>query len=770
MPCHEKRPAYKHANGEWTWEKYKDDKTTEVGVLLNDLCVVDVDDHTLAAELELKFPILTTVPRESTRKGMHYFFRRSDLADKGGYYDSRSPVIPSVDFKTRCQNRTRGFVVTTPSTDKEWIDAPWDVSLPIIPDDLLAAVALPTHRPVNATLKFDDGSTLQFVDSTLISRCIAFQPVFDDSDTCDNLPVIGFPRDAFLDMVDIIELGRPTHILSTKQLETTAELSRYVGVAPEDARHFDIDHPASFAPGMRDLVDLCPDAAACVYVARDAEVVLQPVISGVKYVPIRVVGNDTRWLFHDEISPGWHTIKKVFYENEDLATRGWNTLPPIVRKMLDRNPGHVMLAGGSAVSLASPHVSEGSDYDLFVFGTDAEGANKIVWDAMEIARYHDPDCVMAKTGSAVTFYVIDGAKIVIQIILKLYASPADVLSSFDISVCQVGLWRDAAKSLQFMGTEMWHVSMRHLFFWVDPATFAWSTSSVMRIFKYYAKGFDIFFPGLKRAALKDESKLLEQPSAEGRWYKRCEEPGMMSVFHIETIMHRREKSRLIRAAIERAKKFGQVAHQAALVARTKENSRYHVVSAKNNGCLISFIMGRCKAPRPFSGKLAPVVQNHIASEASHGPVRLAFVRDYVAFSVTVKDFAYRGYHRNSGYGEALMAEPHSSNTFYAIWQMIIDGWRWLEGAMSPVEARRGVKMPGYADMSALQDAKGVDDVAKVLDVAWVERGERGVSGVRRVGGVGGNRGGRASFFARSPRVARMYDLQKYVRCAKELRE
>jgi hypothetical protein len=729
MVCRDKRPVYKHANGEWTWAKYRSlepiDHTLDVGILLSDICVVDVDDHALASELEDKFPILKTVPRETTRKGMHYFFKRSDVADRGGYYDSRSPVIQSVDFKTRCQNGTRGLVVTTPSTDKKWIAAPWDVPLLTIPDDLLAAVAMPTHRPVNATIRFDDGSTLPFVESTLISRCIAFQPVFDDTDTCDNLPVIGFPRDAFEDMVDIIELRRPTRVMTAAQLECTGELSRYVGVASDDARPFDYGHPSSFAHGMLDLAEVCPEAAECAYAAR-AESRLTPVVSGVAYVPIRGL-SDPRWLFHNEVRPG--DIGEVMHGGDDLAARAWTQLPPVVRKILAEHAGHVMLGGGAAVSLASPHVSAGSDYDLFVFGKDAVGATEIVWDAMEIARAHEPKCVVAKTGSAVTFYFGEAEKTVVQIILKLYASPSDVLSSFDVTACQVGLWR-SSDTCSFMGTPAWHVSMRHLFFWVDPATFAWSTSSVTRIFKYYAKGFDVFFPGLKREALMDDAHLLARPSDEGMQYKRCEEPGMMNLFHVEAIMHRRETARAVRHAVEHTRKWGRVACDAAAVARAKGYGGF----AKIKGCLPKI------KPRPFSGALRPCVLYRIAEEASQGPIQNAWNRDVAAFALAVSAFAYKGYHRDSGYGDELMASPQTTGTFYAIWKMIEHGWRWLEGATSPV---RGSKSSAV-DMAALMEAKSVKDVAKVLEGSWEWKRTK------------------SSFFKRSPRVARIYDMKKYV--------
>jgi hypothetical protein len=45
--------------------------------VLHDLAVVDVDSEAQARALEVRFPALLAAPRETTRKGMHYFFKRS---------------------------------------------------------------------------------------------------------------------------------------------------------------------------------------------------------------------------------------------------------------------------------------------------------------------------------------------------------------------------------------------------------------------------------------------------------------------------------------------------------------------------------------------------------------------------------------------------------------------------------------------------------------------------------------------------------------------
>ena len=53
-------------------------------------------------------------------------------------------VITDCDFKSVTRTGTGGIIVVCPSTDKNWIRAPWDVALTEISDALLKAVARPS--------------------------------------------------------------------------------------------------------------------------------------------------------------------------------------------------------------------------------------------------------------------------------------------------------------------------------------------------------------------------------------------------------------------------------------------------------------------------------------------------------------------------------------------------------------------------------------------------------------------------------------------------
>ena len=124
-PLGEKRPAYTHAAGSWTWARYDWAvrergalASKDVGILLRDLCVVDVDTAADAEALEARFPELRAAPAEATARGRHYFFARSHRADAHGYYDGPAQRTPAVDFKSRAWGGGSGFVVVAPSTNK----------------------------------------------------------------------------------------------------------------------------------------------------------------------------------------------------------------------------------------------------------------------------------------------------------------------------------------------------------------------------------------------------------------------------------------------------------------------------------------------------------------------------------------------------------------------------------------------------------------------------------------------------------------------------
>lgn len=106
IPCdpRKKCPLFRHASGVWTWPRARAalfDATRPggalrdeecLGLLLNGLCVVDVDDRRMARDLCDRFPAMERAPCVRTRRGYHFYFVRSRHADEAGFFDGAAQV------------------------------------------------------------------------------------------------------------------------------------------------------------------------------------------------------------------------------------------------------------------------------------------------------------------------------------------------------------------------------------------------------------------------------------------------------------------------------------------------------------------------------------------------------------------------------------------------------------------------------------------------------------------------------------------------------
>jgi len=230
MPAIDKKPKFQHKDNVWEWGDHdtfvsKHQNHMDAGVLLRQLCVVDVDNENLVKHLEEIFPILNHVPTEITRAGRHYWFLRSALAEEEEYYDGPAQRIPGVDFKSVAATGTSGFVVIAPSKGKKWIRPlayarilhPCDNTiehckklknaLVHIPDEILKYVATSCKEKMKAaeeasnkkttfvTLQFHNGETLKIPSNSKVLRLFSyFEPLLDDQlDMCyislnDHIP------------------------------------------------------------------------------------------------------------------------------------------------------------------------------------------------------------------------------------------------------------------------------------------------------------------------------------------------------------------------------------------------------------------------------------------------------------------------------------------------------------------------------------------------------------------------------------------------------
>ncbi|KAF6252692.1 hypothetical protein COO60DRAFT_1643816 [Scenedesmus sp. NREL 46B-D3] len=504
-----KRPMFCHAQRSrpWTWDDahiFRESTspappiTYDIGILLKDLCVIDIDSHELCDIYEARFAELKQAPCEQTAKGRHYYFRRSARADKHGFYDGRAQVEHGVDFKTICHNGTSGFIVVAPSRGKAWLRRPWDeAAVSEIPHALLEAVSRPHHMPVSATCAFPDGSRLEVRDTIWLPRFAYLAPFFeggDDDDDDDDLATttstipFGVGTAALLhELLALCDSQR----LSTWPMPLPAlrQLADYLGVPAGIECVLSPWHPSSICARTEALDRISPlmaEASVATGLLLDVEqasLVFEPLL-----------GRDEQWLFHgrDAARPLGGSGGSVL--RPDPLRFASAALPAPVLALLMAH-ANLLLAGGAALGVASDCVGAGSDYDLFVWGLSEAEAEAIKQELVSMPGV----TVCAQTASALSV-VWGETDEVIQLITWLYQAPCHVLGSFDLAPCKVALGRFGGSSLRLKAHVAWFVSMRHLTCWVDLD--CWSEASVARILKYYAKGFDVIVPGLDRASLR----------------------------------------------------------------------------------------------------------------------------------------------------------------------------------------------------------------------------------------------------------------------------
>lgn len=483
-----KAPMFKHANGEWSWHRYMrmaHDPERNVGILLRDLCVVDVDCKAICGELCRRFPILLETARETTRKGMHFFFRRSVRANTHGYYDGACQRLASVDFKTVSSNGTSGFLVVAPSTDKRWVVAPWDLAdLPEIPDDLLTAIAKPRHRAVTATMKMvQTGETVEFDDSVGLGRLV-YTEMFD------GMPVIPVPvgdAASLKALLKAMETGRtgPSIVAYdwASSIKSMLHLADFLGLRVDDTRAL-----AMRAFETMRLWTAYPSVAAVM--ERDESEPLLDVETYTAGATRRVLhlGTDAVLLARPlGLDHGDAIIEPDFV---DLLEE---SLPSTLRLLMIQFQSRLIIAGGYVTGEVAPVYGGGNDIDLFVTGCNADEANEIV----ETFITNEDVRPVFRTGNAVTFRLEgdDPDSIPIQIVLTLYADPAAVLHGFDLDPCRACAYYDGDR-LRVMASASWLHAITTASYPIRSER--WTMSSTSRIIKYTVKGFQAYLPGIDR--------------------------------------------------------------------------------------------------------------------------------------------------------------------------------------------------------------------------------------------------------------------------------
>ena len=521
----EKHPMVPHSGGRWSWAKLarfldaiEKDASFDACVLLDDLCVIDVDSAELADELERAFPLLTSVPREATKRGRHYWFQRSVEADVHGYYDGCAQRIPGVDFKSKYRNGTNGVIMVAPSTDKKWMDAACTIEhvekLVPIPFELLDHVAVPQHHKVRRRFKYLDEER-EVDDELCLDQLAFFEPFLANDFPEDETISVPCTRAELAEIAELITL-KDFDFKRVEELSGALRVADLLGADMESIKRR-ILYGKTF--WRVDLEAAWPEMAAAMFSpsSSSSERVTDPIV----YEPPSLPPHDERRLF-PRARPRVRGEVVRPLSSDDVAVLLTETVASsTVLELLKRFP--MMLAGGAALGLlATPGsgILRGSDYDLFVHGVDEEAADAMMTELM--ATTFAEGWTKTQTRCAYTFVHDESALedhiSTIQIIVQIYPKPETVFESFDIAPCMVGILYDPTReAFEVLAAKQWFVALRSMTFAVNPGR--WTSSAAVRAVKYAKKGFDVVLPGLRRAFVAEACKATL--------------PGVASLLYIE---------------------------------------------------------------------------------------------------------------------------------------------------------------------------------------------------------------------------------------------
>ena len=518
-----KHPMYPHKGGRWTRGKFREFVESaarsatayDVCVLLRGLCVIDVDTHELCVQLELRFPLLKVVASETTKRGKHYWFRRSALADQEGFFDGAAQIEAHVDFKTLTSSGTAGVVVVAPSSGgRAWCVELSRETLMEIPEELLRTVAI-GQGPLRTLSFFDNASSLTLPSFTLV-RMGYFEPFMDADEPLTGTIPVPCDRADFEELVAALDSG----MTLTSRVDAVVELADKLGLVDVERFAERIIARAAYD------ADADPDMAAAMVTTTTTTPIPE---DGILFdrdptVPLGC------FLFGPE--PRFEPGQVVVEPPSGFESR----VHPTVLSLMKKHP--LALAGGAALAALAPSMKAGADYDLFLYGVDESGADAVLQSVHEELRKEDA-WQWIRTSRACTFVLSsdDDTTVVIQVILRIYDAPERVPASFDLAPCKVCAWYSSEQTLHIEASPEFFVALRQCAFPVDVRM--WNRASVARVIKYCAKGMDVYLPGLRRSRVKARSAgesflgvvgLLEAEKTLGREH-RPELAGIAAALH-----------------------------------------------------------------------------------------------------------------------------------------------------------------------------------------------------------------------------------------------
>eukprot|EP00798_Chlamydomonas_sp_ICE-L_P005418 gene5418-5635_t len=190
----DKKPKFQHrttfGNGVITPFVSKHKNHMDAGVLLRQLCVVDVDNEKLVKHLEEIFPILNHVPTEITRAAdtigssdLHSPKRKNTTTDQ----NTTHPRSGLQERSPQQEHQLRGHRSKTHSCTSQRDP---EIRGDIVQGKMKAAEEASNKKTTFVTLQFHNGETLKIPSNSKVLRLFSyFEPLLDDQlDIPDHIP------------------------------------------------------------------------------------------------------------------------------------------------------------------------------------------------------------------------------------------------------------------------------------------------------------------------------------------------------------------------------------------------------------------------------------------------------------------------------------------------------------------------------------------------------------------------------------------------------
>lgn len=169
-------------------------------------------------------------------------------------------------------------------------------------------------------------------------------------------------------------------------------------------------------------------------------------------------------------------------------------MDPLAARVL-REFENVVVAGGAALFSVLPRIEAG-DVDYFVWGVRGTAeADALLRGILRVFLDFDPSLAVACVSENAVTVNVNG--VLHQVVLRLYDTPDQLLHGFDLAASEVLVRANHAlpgAPLEAWCTAKFLAAVAHGAVWVDPGR--QSLSYVMRMWKYWLKGFLILLFGL----------------------------------------------------------------------------------------------------------------------------------------------------------------------------------------------------------------------------------------------------------------------------------